>query len=62
MKIGKIELTQKKLIIIVIAVFTGLAISVYVIVYAPLLTNIKTKYVACRQAENDVLECRKIIE
>ena len=60
-KIGKIELTQERLIIAFAMVGVFAALAVYLIFYAPLITSLKTEYSECRAAENEVKECRDII-
>lgn len=62
MKIGKIELTQEKLIIAVPALIILIVLAIYLILYAPLISKLKIKYIECESAENEVLECRNIIE
>ncbi len=62
MKIGKIELTQEKLTIVVIAIIVVTALGAYLIFFAPLISKVKAKYLGCRSIESDVLECRNIIK
>lgn len=61
MRIGKIELTQERLIIAIIAVGALTALAVYLIFFAPLMMKLKTEYLKCRADENEVIECRNVI-
>lgn len=62
MKIGKIELSKEKIIVIVIAAICVIALGVYLVFYVPLMRQLKTQYLEYRSIENEVLECRNIIE
>ncbi|MCQ9206417.1 MAG: type 4a pilus biogenesis protein PilO [Omnitrophica bacterium] len=61
MRIGKIELTQERLIIAIVTVGALIALAVYLIFFAPLMMKLKTEYLKCKAAENEVIECRNII-
>ena len=61
MKIGKLELTQEKLIMVVAATIAVTAVALYVIFYAPLMKKMKVKYLECRSIEADVIDMRNII-
>lgn len=62
MKIGNIEITpEKKIIAIIVAILIS-AIAIYVIFYAPLFEKLKIKFFEYRAAEDEVLQCRNIIE
>lgn len=60
-KIGKIELTQERLIIAIVTVGALIALAAYFIFFAPLMRKLKTEYLKCRAAESEVIECRDII-
>ncbi len=62
MKIGRLELTRERLIIVIAAAIAVIALGAYLIFYAPLMGELKTKHLECKTAENDVLECRNIVE
>ena len=62
MRIGKVELTQERLIIIISAVVIAAALGTYIVFYAPLIRDLRMKRLECKSAENEVLECRNIIE
>ena len=62
MKIGKIELTRERLIIAVIAGIIVIALAVYSIFFAPLISKVRAKYLECKSVEGDALECRNIIQ
>ena len=61
MKIGKVELTQEKLIAIVAAGFLLIAFVVYLIFYVPLTRDLRRGFLECRELESEALECRNII-
>ncbi len=62
MKIGRIELTQERLIIVLAAAIIAAALALYFIFYAPLLRNLMTARLKCIAAENELLECCNIVE
>ena len=62
MKIGKVELTKEKLIAAIAAAVALVALGAYLIFYAPVIRETGIKYAACRAVENELLECRNIIE
>ncbi len=62
MKIGKLELTQEKMIIAIAGIIAAAALIVYIVFYAPLLGGIKKKYIECKSIENDVIDMRTIIK
>lgn len=61
MKIGKFEIGQRELVIAVSAAVVFIALGSYLILFAPLLTKIKAKYLECRSVEQGVAACRNII-
>ncbi|UCD54788.1 MAG: type 4a pilus biogenesis protein PilO [Candidatus Omnitrophota bacterium] len=61
MKIGKIELTQEKLIITVSAAVLIVVFAVYFVFYAPLMRKLRTDYLECRELENKALKYRNVI-
>lgn len=62
MKLGKIELTQEKLIIVAAAAALVAALAIYIIFYAPLTSELKVKYLECRAIESDVMDMHTAIE
>ena len=62
MKIGKIELTQEKLVIATAAAIVVSALGVFLIFYAPLMKKLQIKYLEYKSAEKELRECRSIIE
>lgn len=62
MKIGKIELTQEKLVIVIAATTTLIALGAYLIFYAPLIRELRIKRLDCKTVENEVFKCRNIIK
>lgn len=61
MKIGKIELTKEKSIIVVSVVIIVIALGVYLVFYAPLMRQLKTKYLECKSIESQVIQAWDII-
>jgi len=61
-KIGKLELTQEKMIIVIAGAVAVAALMIYIVFYAPLLEEIKKKYLECKLIESDVIDIRNIIE
>ena len=62
MRIGKVELTQDKLIILVATVCLAIAVGTYFGIYGPLIKEVKTKYIECRSIEKEVVKCYDVIE
>jgi len=62
MKIGNIELTKESLIIAAVLIVAIAATMIYFVFFTPLMKEIKIKYLECKSAENDVIECRNVIE
>lgn len=62
MKIGKIELTQERLTIVVIAIIVIAILGIYLIFFTPLISKLRTERLESRSIESNVLECRNIIE
>jgi len=60
-KIGKIELSQNKLIAAVASLAAVCALIIYFVLFAPLLNKLGRKYTECRAIESEVLEARHII-
>lgn len=62
MKIGKLELAQERLVVLISAGIAIIALAVYLIFYLPLSRQLRTKFLECRSVEADALETRNIIE
>lgn len=62
MKIGKVELTQERLVIALTAAIAITALAAYFIFYAPLMNKIKMLYQECKVAEDKVLQVRNVVE
>lgn len=62
MKIGKVELTQERLVIIIAGAIVVIVLAAYFIFYAPLIRNLMADRLKCMSKEFGLLECRNIIE
>ena len=62
MKIGKIELTKERMLIAVSLAIAAIALGVYFVLYAPLMSELKTKYLMYKSVEKAVNQCRYTIE
>lgn len=61
MRIGKIELTQNKLIIAITGAVGVIALGISLIFYMPLMGELRAKYFECKSVENKALEYYNII-
>ena len=57
----KIELTKERLIIIIGSVLAIVVLGIYMILYKPLIKELKAQYLECKTIEIEVLEARNII-
>jgi len=62
LNIAGIELKEKRLFIAAAAAITAVVIIIYILLYAPLLARLGSKYTECRAMENQVMEARTMIE
>lgn len=62
MKIGTIELTKERLIMVIGAIAVICTLGIYLVFYLPLMKGLKAKYSEYKATENDLFECRNIIE
>jgi len=57
-----IGFVRKKMILVVPAAVIAVVIGVYFVLFAPLMQELRAKYLECRSRENDVLGTRNIID
>jgi Tfp pilus assembly protein PilO len=62
MKIGRLELSEERLIAVISVAGVLVALAVYMVFYTPLIKRVRARYLECRRAEGKVLECRNVIE
>ena len=59
---AKFNLTKENSIMAALIVFALIILGAYLFIYAPLIKELKVRYLACKEVENDVIEARNIIE